>query len=539
MALRLHSAHLLVMFTACVSVGGCGLETDIPPSRWQSGGQTSSVIAIASAATHSCALNAAGAVTCWGAGTSGQLGDTETTSAARPLRLPGAAVDIAISDDTSCIVRSSGELRCWGAQADAIPSVAVAITDAAVFQGAICVTADGVYCGGADPAVARFAPGADLAGTSAVALEAAGERVCLLTAAGEIACWGSDWVVPGRRTDAPETVPTTSPARQLSMSDEHACALFEDGSVSCWGDNKFGQLGQPTSAPSPRPLRVPLAGVAERVFVGPRRSCAGTTDGMFCWGDNSDGLLGDGTTNTPTTPVRMSIGGAISSVSLGETHSCVVLASGQVVCWGSDAFGQLGRGSDVWSSTPVEMQDFVDADDVGVGQAHACIASSAGDVWCVGRNDSGQLGDATLTAASTPIRADAPGIAENVSAERNQTCAGDGPSTECWGILNGPTSPPPPPPVDDIVQQDSEDNFACGRRQNGEVFCWGEQRFGRTGDQRGGATRISLPGPARDVDVGGDTACAALTDGTLYCWGRWAQFAGGARRAAGAVIGLP
>lgn len=79
--------------------------------------------------------------------------------------------------------------------------------------------------------------------------------------------------------------------------------------------------------------------------------------------------------------------------------------------------------------------------------------------------------------------------------------------------------------------------FGCARRANGEVLCWGANRFGQLGDGRmghadctgvGGVEREDCsPEPVPVVDVvatqlssnGGINTCGLQADGTVYCWG--------------------
>ena len=60
---------------------------------------------------------------------------------------------------------------------------------------------------------------------------------------------------------------------------------------------------------------------------------------------------------------------------------------------------------------------------------------------------------------------------------------------------------------------------------NGQVFCWGDNRFGQLGD---GSTEgrpqpvavQGLPAAARQVVAGAVHTCALLADGAAYCWGQ-------------------
>jgi hypothetical protein len=72
--------------------------------------------AVVSGGAHSCGLEAAGAVYCWGFNYSGQIGSGDTTYAAAPvlIPLPHAAVALFAGPAQSCARLSSGEYYCWG-----------------------------------------------------------------------------------------------------------------------------------------------------------------------------------------------------------------------------------------------------------------------------------------------------------------------------------------------------------------------------------------------------------------------------------------
>jgi alpha-tubulin suppressor-like RCC1 family protein len=76
------------------------------------------VIAIAAGRQHTCALLAGGVVRCWGAGTTGQLGDDTAEDSLRPVHPkidPNLeVVVIAAGGDVTCAITEDRALRCWG-----------------------------------------------------------------------------------------------------------------------------------------------------------------------------------------------------------------------------------------------------------------------------------------------------------------------------------------------------------------------------------------------------------------------------------------
>jgi alpha-tubulin suppressor-like RCC1 family protein len=71
---------------------------------------------IAAGGTHSCAVDAGGAVWCWGQNTRGAVGDGSTTARERPVRvaLPGRAEAVATGTAHSCARLTDGRAFCWG-----------------------------------------------------------------------------------------------------------------------------------------------------------------------------------------------------------------------------------------------------------------------------------------------------------------------------------------------------------------------------------------------------------------------------------------
>ena len=70
-------------------------------------------------------------------------------------------------------------------------------------------------------------------------------------------------------------------------------------------------------------------------------------------------------------------------------------------------------------------------------------------------------------------------------------------------------------------------NHACALHQNGNISCWGNNRYGQLGDGTGGNERdMSLvPVKVKSIDdaiavsAGGNHSCALHQTGTIFCWG--------------------
>lgn len=210
-----------------------------------SDGQTSSPAMLAVGSLHVCA-GIASSITCWGQGTSGQLGNGASADSATPvrLRLPAAG-------DTVGVIAAGGAFTC----------ATISPRD---------LGGDAVWCWGANES-GQLGNGTTAASNVPV-------RVALPE--------GAD---PGH----------------LSVGQAHACTVDGESAVWCWGANGQGQLGDGTTTASATPVRV--AGVrATRVAAGADHTCAVTLQGhLRCWGGNAFGQLGIAASGPRTASVRV------------------------------------------------------------------------------------------------------------------------------------------------------------------------------------------------------------------------------------------
>jgi hypothetical protein len=134
-------------------------------------GLTSGVLAIAAGANHTCAKTVGGGLECWGANSSGQLGDTTTTQRTAPVDVSGMLTGVASVDGGdlhTCALMSGGGVKCWGA----------------AWSGQV---GDGSLVWG------RTAP-VDVSGlgSGALAIATGSQHSCALTTGGGIKCWGDN-----------------------------------------------------------------------------------------------------------------------------------------------------------------------------------------------------------------------------------------------------------------------------------------------------------------------------------------------------------
>ncbi|WP_211288697.1 hypothetical protein [Actinophytocola xinjiangensis] len=136
-------------------------------------------------------------------------------------------------------------------------------------------------------------------------------RDCLYT-------WGSNF---GRRGVGTTTssVSTPTPVAGLTgvtrlSTGQSIYALRSDGTVWAWGDSFEGALGNGSTGPALRPVRVPIPDTSQIVEVDGRRALD-TGGTVWTWGHNGSGDLGIGHTwYVGFTPQRAHVSGVTALV---------------------------------------------------------------------------------------------------------------------------------------------------------------------------------------------------------------------------------
>lgn len=288
---------------------------------------------------HTCAVDDAGAVWCWGSGPFLQADDASVTVEGRPARvpLPGAAKRVAVTRMTACALLRDERVVCWGAnqklqvaidedaslslspRAISLPS---GVKDLVIGDAAFALYEDGtVLSWGKSPSVGRPTP-FDLDGwPTPIAIggvgmiDAVDEEVCAV--AGGIGwCWGAP-LPPA------SGVPVDRYARALPAAVATPEAITRIATSRTWTVTEGGHS-----------------------FVEQRRWCATSVAGeVFCWGLNASGQAGDGTRQYALEPVVVAgLPAPAVDVKLMPYSTCALLANGKVHCWGNNFYGQLGAG---------------------------------------------------------------------------------------------------------------------------------------------------------------------------------------------------
>jgi alpha-tubulin suppressor-like RCC1 family protein len=229
---------------------------------------------------HACAVLESGGLECWGGNAEGQLAQDDPfpspgTPSALPLPVPaiGPVRSVSAGQGHTCAIDEAGALWCWGRNARNELGLGDAADDQLRFPNRVGTDSDwtsvsagqnhtcglrasgSVYCWGAngggqlgtgdrdDRDVPTAVPGLE----GQVSLVTDTFHTCSLSAAGQVACWGRGTegqlgVGDSAEHLTPLAVESAGIARALAIGRFHTCALGES-TVLVTGANTSGQLG--------------------------------------------------------------------------------------------------------------------------------------------------------------------------------------------------------------------------------------------------------------------------------------------------------
>ena len=521
---------------------------------------------------HACLLTDDNEVYCWGQNSAGQLGAGFTSTSETPLQVRGLPDNISRliqGGGTTCALTADNQLWCWGNNQSQMikpdPQGAPILTPEqiaypgyrhdtlAVGSSTACILSDSgeVHCRGNDlfrsfptPEPDRFHR-IDGLPTGITDIQVTAASACVLGPSAGIYCWGTTLDSTPYVFDI-ERVPNINPEEvtQLSANLTHSCARMKHGGVRCWGDNRAGALGDNVPIENKRPSQAELPSPATHIHTGSSATCANTTSGeLFCWGQNASGQLGNGSTTDSSNPTRVVVSSdehqTFTMGQIGFGHSCAVTPTSELYCWGSNQSGQLGDLTSVQRTRPVLTSEIRSGtQQVVVGSWHTCALSSDQEVFCWGSNKAGQLATSTSSSALPLPVTNLGGWPTKLASGSNHICAltvaGD---VVCWGsnrygqidasnsseALHTPqVRPGLGPNIVDISASGS--NHTCVVLADGDIQCWGDNRYGQLGDGSTDATSdiitIESDGaPYVQVSPGAQHTCAVRSDGSVWCWG--------------------
>jgi alpha-tubulin suppressor-like RCC1 family protein len=348
-------------------------------------------------------------------------------------------------------------------------------------------------------------------------------------------------------------------AKQIVMGGNHMCVLLFDGSVKCAGDNQHGQLWLGTAGS--KSVRLPWpnnhslvsyadvllpAAVLDNIPVrivscGFSFGCAvplaeGNT--VYCTGRSRNNFLGNGdwsdvSVTQPVKVLNLLQTPVIAQLASGADTSCVLYAgpatSSSVQCW-SDGY---------------EGTNYI----AGVDMARALAVSLWGTAGCVVLHNAtlacwdGYPITTTVSGPSGVVHVTMGGFFVCAVVKFNEGSPG---TVWCWS-RKGRTGSTPfvvdletpqlvqglPGRITDVV---AGNGHVCAlveisRERGGEVYCWGENRYGQLGQGYTNGTSSEPGGTKAPQQVkhlmnvtalyaGSDMTCAVTTIRQVFCWGR-------------------
>lgn len=488
---------------------------------------------IAPGGKFTCGIDQVGVTRCWGYGGNGALGDGNTLSRSAPVEVSGDFVTVEAGYGHVCGLTAAGGVRCWGENASG------QLGDGTTVDSPVPRNVSGLASG-------------------VQAISAGDAHSCALLVDGTVRCWGeADYGRLGDGSTSDQTTPhevlaLDAPVLAIAAGGRHTCALMSDHGMKCWGYNQYGQLGDGSQDTRTTPVDVSIGNDITALATGEFHTCAlDDSGGVWCWGRNSNGQTGHGTdTYAETLPLAvydLGAGSGVQSITAGADHSCAMINGSNLLCWGYNYYGQLGKGDQTDSLIPAPVSAIggtVVA--IQAGSYHTCALDTDARPYCWGDNNSGEVGyDGFSYRVLAPVRVsglDTPAVQVSllnatgcaVTLLGGAMCWGDneygqigdgsqdsnGYSIDHYGARDvfGLT--------EDVRKVAAGGRHMCALKQDGTVWCWGDNTYGQVGD--GDDTVLTRITPVQvtslanvvAVDAGWYHSCALTAAGAMYCWGR-------------------
>lgn len=546
----------------------------------------------ASAAGHhyACGLTMAGSIYCWGSDTLGKLGNgAPETNSLIPVEVSGGRIytQLVVGTLTACALEDgTGTAYCWGAGTSGqigngansnqnAPTAATGgpFSSLIISQNTVCgLLADGTaYCWGRGTSgeignglsssqnVPTGVSGGPFAKLFSSAIYSNDQPICGIGTNGKTYCWGRN--NKGQIGDGTLTSPRNSPTlvlgnhsfSSLSMGLDHVCGLTISDVAYCWGGGAStstqGELGDGAQVTSTTPSAVAGGHKFASLSLSPYSSCATTADGAaYCWGASSwlhPAAIGNGWNYRHAEPVPPTGGLKFTTITNAYSNNCGLTEAGATYCWGYQGFGGIGDGTAPIGGGSIGIAMTPRPTLVSGGHVFASLVSSsgstcgltsAGATYCWGLNGNGQIGDGTTTNRNTPTAVSGGLTFSRLGAGYTHLCgitsAG---AAYCWGLngygqigdgTSGGNKTTPTAVAGGLVFVNvyGGHEHTCGIVSSGAAYCWGRNDFGQIGDGTSGGSKTTPTAVAggltfRKLSLARTHTCGLTTTGAMYCWG--------------------
>ena len=257
--------------------------------------------------SRACAISLSNRAYCWGSGSSGQLGNNSTTNSSIPVAVNTTGVlagktikQISAGTSHTCAIASDDKAYCWGAGSSG--QLGNSSTTNSLIPVAVNTT--GVLAGKTIKQISAY-------GFHACAVASDNKAYCW--GRGDLGQLGNNSTT---NSSIPVAVNTTGvlagkTIKQISAGSFHTCAIASDNKAYCWGSGTSGQLGNNLYTNSSIPVAVNTTGVLagktiKQISAGTSHTCAiASDDKAYCWGSGSFGALGNNSAANSSVPVRV------------------------------------------------------------------------------------------------------------------------------------------------------------------------------------------------------------------------------------------
>lgn len=370
----------------------------------------------------------------------------------------------------SCQISAGGALRCWGLQASGLLGKSTDSPEKPLLMGSGEVKWK--------------------------AVRSDGQHACAIRDDGALFCWGNNSAGQlGLNHTQQQTTPTRVGIglwRMVAVVGARTCGIMNDGSLWCWGTrNNFREFFGGASKNDLVPTRVGSG--ADRfswltlhgdTLCTVRSLGLGPAGEIHCMGHLvwlKRALVATSFPATSAVPVKVTSGARWLSVSFGDAGFCGIQCDGSLWC----AKPSIAQEAAQIEVLPEKVGDGPWTNVFSKGTV-TCAVKQEGSLWCWGH---GPLGDGNFQSFDQPQR-----------------------------ILGAFDEP-----LDAVVGRTRAHHF-CASGASDRVWCWGESLLGQLGVPDG--RRRKLPeriGTWSDwtwAAVGNEYSCGRRSNGQLYCWGK-------------------